>query len=60
MGDFVLPKGSLACSSPALVHRMSHIYPEPDNFDPQRMLGEKETRQEAAEKLAAEVAGTTD
>ena len=35
-GDRVVPAGSLAMVSPAVSHRLSHLFADPDRFDPDR------------------------
>jgi len=33
---YTIPKGALACASPALTHRLKEYYPNPNQFDPDR------------------------
>lgn len=40
MGDHVLPQGSLVAINAYATHRLEHIYPDPDKFDPERFTPE--------------------
>ncbi len=35
-GDYVVPEGALAMVSPAVSHRLPHLFANPDQFDPDR------------------------
>lgn len=40
VGDHVLPSGSLVLFSVYATHHLSHIYPDPERFDPERFSAE--------------------
>jgi sterol 14-demethylase len=45
VGGYVLPPGSLAIASPAVSHRLSAVYTDPDRYDPDRFApGREEDR----------------
>jgi cytochrome P450 len=42
IGGYTLPEGSRCFISPYVLHRMPQYFPEPERFDPERWLPEKE------------------
>lgn len=43
LGGYLLPAGTLVAPSIGLVHASSSVYPDPDRFDPDRMLNSTQT-----------------